>query len=160
MTEKRRKFSISALGPWLLLAVFGAGILAVLLTGAGAYRDLVRRDRQAYDSRTGCQFLATKVRQNSHAEVVQFGDGDCLLLRETYDGVEYWTRVYCYDGWLMELFTLGGAQFAPGDGEKILPAQSLTLRQENGLLHALVADGSGRETALVLSPRLGKEAAP
>ena len=160
MTEKRRKFSISALGPWLLLAVFGAGILAVLLTGAGAYRDLVRRDRQAYDSRTACQFLATKVRQNPHVEVTQFGDGDCLLLRETYDGVEYWTRVYCHDGWLMELFTLGGADFAPRDGEKILPAQSLTLELENGLLHADLVDDSGGSNALVLSPRSGKEATP
>ena len=159
MTEKR-KFSISTLGPWLLLAVFGAGILAVLLSGAGAYRDLVQRDRQAYDSRTASQFLTTKVRQNPHAEVTRFGDGDCLLLRETYDGVEYWTRIYCHDGWLMELFTLGGADFAPEDGEKVLPAQSLTLRQEAGLLHVLLTDGSGTETVLVLSPRTGKEAAP
>ena len=159
MTAKR-KFSISALGPWLLLALFAAGILTVLLSGVGAYRDLAERDRQAYDSRTGCQFLATKVRQNPCAQVAQFGDGDCLLLRETYDGVEYWTRVYCHDGWLMELFTLGGADFAPEDGEKILPARSLTLQQEKGLLQLTFVDGSGRSTDLVLSLRLGKEAAP
>ena len=159
MTEKR-KFSISSFGPWLLLAVFGAGILAVLLSGAAAYRDLVQRDRQSYDSRTACQFLSAKVRQNPHVQVTQFGDGDCLLLREIYDGTEYWTRVYCHDGWLMELFTRGGADFSPEDGEKILPARSLTLKMEQGLLHAVVTDGSGRENALVLSPRWGKEAAP
>lgn len=163
MRERGRKRSITDLAPLLLLGIFAMGILAVLLSGAGAYGRLVQRDGAAYDTRTGIQYLATKVRQAPDAgsiAVTEFGQGDCLQITETIEGVAYRTRIYCHDGWLMELFTVAEPGFAPEDGEKILPAEALTLHLDNGLLQAVLTEDSGTETLLQLSLRGGKEAAP
>ena len=162
MRERSGKRSISGLAALVLLGVFAAGILTVLLSGASAYQRLTERDAQSYDSRTCMQYLATKVRQAPAPDcfvLSDFGEGDSLLIKETVNGEEYWTQVYCHDGWLMELFTAADGGLAPEDGEKILPVRSLSAALEGDLLQLQVVDGSGVETALMLTLR-GEEAAP
>lgn len=163
MKERSRKNSISGLAALVLLGVFAAGILAVLLSGAAAYQRLTERDAQSYDSRTCMQYLAAKVRQAPAPDALSlsdFGEGDSLLLSETIDGTEYQTQVYCYDGWLMELFTVAEAGLLPEDGEKILPAESLSLTLAGDLLRIAVVDGNGTENALTLALRGGEGAVP
>lgn len=163
MNDRSGKRSISGLAALILLGVFAAGILSVLLTGAGAYRDLTERDAISYDSRTCVQYLANKVRQVSAPDAVvlsDFGDGDSLLLSENIDGNEYWTQVYCYDGWMMELFTAADAGLAPEDGEKILPVQSMNMERSGDLLRLEIVEESGTEKSVLLTLRGGEGAAP
>lgn len=163
MRGQNSEKSISALAALLLFGVFAVGVLSVLLSGAGTYRRLTSRDRLAYDSRTCAQYVATKVRQAPAPDAVllsAFGDGDALVIAEELDGVEYWTRVYCYDGWLMELFAAAGGSFAPEDGEKIMELQSLTLEQAEGLLSIVIVDGGGTRTEQTLLLRGGEGAGP
>ena len=161
MKKRTRTNSISGLAALAVFCVFAVGLLSVLLGGADVYRRLTQRDREAYDSRTCMQFVATKVRQASAPGCVvlsEFGDGPALVISEEHDGSAYWTRVYCHDGWLMELFTSAGADFAPEDGEKILEIRSLDFRLESGLLTVYITDGSGTELTQVLSLRGGEGA--
>ena len=119
----------------LLFGVFAVCVLAVLLTGAKAYRGLTQRDQAAYDRRTCVQYIATRVRQGDVAggvAVEPFEDTTALAM--TQDG--YTTRVYWYDGYLMELYTSEDAELSPEDGEQIMPLESLTLSMEDGLLTA------------------------
>ena len=163
MNDRSGKRSISGLAALILLGVFAAGILTVLLTGARAYRGLTVRDAVSYDSRTCVQYLTTKVRQAPAPDAVvlsNFGEGDSLLLRENIDGSEYWTRVYCHDGWMMELFTLANAGLAPEDGEKILPMEALSLSLDGVLLTAALRNPDGTEVTLTLTSRLCKEVLP
>lgn len=159
MRERNNRQSISALAALLLLGVFGVSILSVLLTGAGTYRRLTQRDQLSYDSRTCAQYVAAKVRQAASAEAVavsSFGGSDALVIREEHSGAVYLTRVYCHDGWLMELFTAAGGDLTPEDGEKILPADSLALMQTGGLLRADITHG-GETTQVALYLRGGEE---
>lgn len=161
MRERNKRQSKTNLAALLLLGIFAAGILSVLLSGASAYRRLTERDRLAYDSRTCVQYLATKIRQNPHPDslaLTEFGAGDSLMLTQEIQGEKYLLRVYCYDGWLMELFTAAEEGFAPEDGEKIMEIQSLSLRREGDLLRAAVVDANGEENALVLALRGGEGA--
>lgn len=163
MKSYREKRSISGLAALVLLGVFAAGILSVLLSGASAYRRITERDAESYDSRTCVQYLATKVRQAPSAESITltaFGDGDSLRITETIEGDAYMTQIYCHGGWLMELFTLAEAGLAPEDGEKVLPAESLKLSAEDGLLQIVAVDGNGQEHTVFLALRGGEEAAP
>jgi len=163
MRERSGKRSISGLAALLLLGVFAAGILSVLLGGAGAYRRLTERDRLAYDSRTCLQYVATKLRQAPAPGTVSlsdFGDGDSLVISETVEGEDYCTRVYCHEGWLMELFTAAEGEFEPADGEKIMQARSLTLTQKGDLLRVEIVDGNGRGETLMLYLRGGEGARP
>ena len=161
MRERSGKQSISNLAALLLLGVFAVGILSVLLSGAGAYRRLTERDQLSYDSRTCLQYVVTKVRQAPSADSIElsrFGDSDSIVIYEEIDGALYSTQVYCYDGWLMELFTVADSEFSPEDGEKIMQAQSLALTFEDSLIKVELTDGNGTEASVMLSLR-GKKGA-
>lgn len=159
MREKQVKHHIDGLVALLLFGVFAACVLVVLLTGADAYRRLTERDQAAYEHRTGVQYIATRVRQADHAggvAVEDFGGVDALVLGA--DEV-YAARVYCYDGWLMELYALAEEPMEPRDGQKILEAEALALSLEDGVLEAALTAPDGRSETLRLSLRSGEGAA-
>ena len=142
--------------------MFAAGILSVLLSGAGVYRRVTLRDEGAYDRRTCVQYLATRVRQTPSARaitVTKFGDGDCLLITEEMDGAEYLTRVYCHEGWLMELFSPAGLSFAPEDGARLFPLAALVVEREAGLLRMTAEETDGETVTFLVTPRGGEEGA-
>lgn len=148
---KHQKHLFGGAAALLVLAVFAVGILGTLLGGAGIYRRLTLRDQQSFNSRTCTQYITTRVRQAAgQVQIARFGTGDALLIREMIDGEPYLTRVYCFDGWLMELFSAETGSFDPQDGEKLLPAQDLSLEMENGLLSVRITDGSGTGHTLYL----------
>ncbi len=156
MKNESKERSVSTASALLVLAVFAVGILSVLLGGAQVYRRLTVRDQQAYERRTCAQYLTVKLRQASGTDAVSvlpFGDGDGLMIAcQEPDGI-YLTRIYCHDGWLMELYTDSQGSFAPEDGEKILKASRMELTYREGLLTACVTDQNGGALRLVLSVR-------
>ena len=144
----------------LLFGVFAVCVLIVLLTGARAYRGLTDRDRAAFDRRTCAQYIATKVRQGDAAGAVSvepFGEATALRLADSEAGCV--TRLYCHDGWLMELYTLEDSGLSPEDGARIMPLAGLSLSLKDGLLTAELADGAGETDTLLLSLRGGGGAA-
>ncbi len=158
MKKRAAQHHMDALMALILFGVFAACVLAVLLTGAGAYQRLTQRDRSAFDRRTAIQYIATRVRQSDAAGAItveDFGGVDCLCLWEG----DYVTRVYCYDGQLRELFTDPLAEMGPEAGEPVLEAQGMEFALEEGLLTvtATMADGTG--DSLCLSLRSGEGAA-
>jgi len=137
-------------------AVFAVCVLAVLLTGASAYRRLTARDQSAYDRRVGIQYVTAKVRHadSGHSIAVEDFDGvDALVLGA---GGEYITRIYCYDGYLTELFSAASDSLSPGDGERIMAVGGLSFSLEDSLLSITVTDVHGEDSALILSLRSGE----
>lgn len=142
---KRSERSISSVAALMMLAVFSLSILGVLLGGGRIYKNLTLQGKTDYDSRTCLQYLSTKLFQSTSPESISihsFGTSDALFLTENIDGREYVTRIYCHNGWLMELFSVNSDGFAPEDGEKILPLDSLTVTRNGSLLtlQAALAD--------------------
>lgn len=138
-----------------VFAVFAVCLLAVLLTGAGVYRNLTEKGAEDCNRRTAAMYLTTRVRQSQTLTVEGFGGCDALTIREEIAGETYLTRIYCHGGFLRELFCAEGADLSPEDGEKILQADALFLSVEGDLLTAHLDD-----TELTFFLRTGKEAAP
>ena len=156
MKNNNMERSVSTLAALLMFALFAVGILSVLLSGAGVYQRLTQRDQISYDSRTCTQYIATKLRQvpaPGAVAVADFGDGDALVIRETINQEEYLTRIYCHDGWLMELFTGTGGGFSPEDGEKILPLDGMSVEREGSLLTISLSGEDGVAWDLTVSIR-------
>ena len=127
---------MSGLVALLTFLLFAISILFVLLNGAGVYRRLTQRDQYSYDSRTCAQYVATKMRQAPSPTAVSadtFGTVDSLVISQHIEGSVFVTRIYCYENWLMELFTLADGDFYPEDGEKILPLSSLSVSQDGSV---------------------------
>ena len=150
--------SLSGLVALLTFVLFAISILFVLLNGAGVYRRLTERDQHSYDSRTCAQYLATKVRQAPSPTAVSadtFEGTDSLLISREIDDLVFVTRIYCYENWLMELFTIADGDFYPEDGEKILPLESLEISQEDGVFTFVLTDTEGNTQRLTMSVRGG-----
>lgn len=137
----------------LILAVFAVGILCTLLFGASSYRKLTRQSDAVFQSRTAAQYLTNRVRQAPDPDgiaVTQFGGIPALVIPQQIQEQTYLTRVYCYDGWLMELFGKAETEFLPEDGEKILPVSALELQRDRGLLSILLTDAQGNTQRILL----------
>ncbi len=155
MRNEQKRSYWPALAALMMLALFSVSILWALLSGAGVYSRLTKQSRIHYDSRTAIQYIATKVRQAPSPDAVcvsSFGGTDALYIAQSLDGEDYITRIYCYDGYLMELFTIDSDGFSPEDGEKILPAEDLRITCQDSLIVITLtnADGSARQLKLTL----------
>lgn len=153
------KHHISGLMALLLFGVFAICILLVLLGATGIYQRLTERDARSYEARTAAMYVATKVRQNDKeggVSVDRMGDADALVFSETMEGETFHTWVYCHDGYLYELFLPAGLEAAPEDGERLLPAESMTLSLQDGLLSAEITLPDGQVRQVCLSLRSGE----
>ena len=159
MKKRVTQHHLDGLIALLLFGLFAVCILAVLLTGAKAYRRLTQRDQAAYERRTSVQYIATRVRQADRLGGVTlepFGDGLALVLP---DGEGFVTRVYWDGGYIKELYTAIDAELSPPDGENILKSGGLELSLEDGLLTVTSTTPDGARDTLRLSLRSGEEAA-
>lgn len=159
MKKRTIQHHMDALAALLLFGVFAVCVLSVLLTGARAYRRLTQRDQTAYERRICTQYIATRVRQADSAGRVTVEDFDGVPALTLVDDAGYVTRVYCYDGYLMELYTAADAGLTPEAGERLLEAGNLALSLEDGLLEVIVTSPEGIEDTLYLSLRSGEGAA-
>lgn len=157
MKKRLTGFHMDGLIALLLFGIFAVSLLAVLLTGAGAYKRLTGRDEEAYGRRTCVQYIANRVHQapsGAAVAVEPFGDGEAITIT---DGTGYITRVYCHDGYLMELFTAEDILMLPENGEKILEIGELSFSLEDGMLYVTIVDQSGNSMDMLLSLADGKE---
>lgn len=162
MNNNKKERNLSTIAALLLFAVFAVGVFSVLLGGVKLYRALVQRDENAYDTRTCSQYLLSKLRQSPTPDAVsvsQFGNADALVITQDIEGDAFVTRIYCHNGWLMELYSIADAEFSPEDGEKVLPASGLSVTQTDDLLCITITDPEGKEQMLQHTLR-GWEAVP
>lgn len=153
---RRGRDRLESLAALVVFGAFAVSVAAVLLTGAGAYRRLTARDEAAGERRTRSQYIATRVRQAAGAASVEELGGEPALRLPEGDG--YVTWVYCRDGWLMELYTSEESELGPEDGTRLMAAESLSARLEEGLLEVRVTGPGGESDRLYLSLRVGEEA--
>ena len=135
----------------LLFGVFAACLLAVLLTGAGAYKRLNVRNEETYARRTCMQYVANRVHQAprpADVAVELFGDGNALSVT---DGDGFVTRVYYHEGYLMELYSSASSVLSPQDGERIMEIGGFDLSLEDGMLTVTVTDSTGKDQEMVMA---------
>ena len=163
MNNQRSKHHISNLLALLLFAVFAVCILSVLLSGTQLYQRLTDRDDAAYTHRTTVQYLSTRVRQADCADTIRVSDfrgTPSLEFTEDLEGELFCTRIYCYDGYLYELFSPASLDAVPEDGEPLLPLQSMEITQDGNLLRFSLVETDGTATDFLLSTRSTQEVLP
>ncbi|MDO4582437.1 MAG: DUF4860 domain-containing protein [Bacillota bacterium] len=144
----------------LLFLIFTASVLLVLTSGTRVYRDTVDKSAANFSERSLVAYLTAKVHHHDNQgaiELAQFGDGTALLLNEDFEGVEYATYIYIYDGYVRELYMEKALGLGAESGEPVMAAQSLELRAEpeRSLLHISCTGDSGRELQSVVYVRSG-----
>lgn len=155
--QKSRGHVVDVLFTLALFCVFAASSLLVVLIGAGVYKNTATQMTQNFDTRTSLTYIGEKIRQNDTADAVyldEFGDGPALVLAQEFNGQEYLTQIYLYNGQLYELFSRKNSGLAPNAGQLIMDAPALTMEQlPQGMLRFTVPGGEGRTQELLVSPR-------
>ena len=122
--------NIDVLAALLLLCAFAMCILSVLLAGTKSYRSLTARDQAVFERTSRALYISTRIRRADSRGAVSCAreDGfDTIRLTEVIGGEEYVTRIYCYEGWIRELFSRADLKFDPKAGEKVSEAVSLEI---------------------------------
>lgn len=137
---RENRSSITRVLGLVTITILALCLLLVLLTGASAYAKLVDKGDASYNRRTALQYLTTRVRQAERVEIGDLEGCPTLRLLETIDGETYITHVYCYEGWLQELYAVPEAKLPPQAGEKILELERFSAQLEGNLLQLRVGD--------------------
>lgn len=143
----------------LVFGIFALCVAAVLLTGARVYKNLTLRGQTAHEHRVAARYVTTRFRQAPEVQVEDFCGLQVMTAREEIGGKIYITRIYCYEGYIRELFAAESASLSPSDGEKILPAEDLTFSVASGILSVVITHADGVTQQVLLALPLWKEAA-
>ena len=129
----------------LLFALFIITLLIAIMAGTGLYRTLVDVRDQADASRLATGLIANSVRAADAVDAVGSGqgpEGRSLVLTENLDSGTFETRIYAYQGRIVEEYALADAAYTPEKATPIVESQSFAFSYENGLLTVDTDDGS------------------
>ena len=118
----------------LLFCLFTVSMLMVLISGANAYKNISAELDTQYGKRTCLSYIVTKVRHYdsvneaglSNVYISDFEGVNALSLAEEIDGMLFVTFIYCYEGYLYELFAAHDSGLYPEDGLQVMPVDLLS----------------------------------
>ncbi len=148
----------------LLFALFAGSILMVLLFGASAYEKMVSRDSRAFDERTAIQYVVAKVRANEVEDSILVGsfqdqndsdvdDISTLYLRFEGAEEEYYTKIYYYNGYLMEVLCQQETGLKPEDGNIIMKVNGASFCLEGNILYITIVNKDDSVSHMALDIR-------
>ena len=144
-TEKKRlnsaPFSLALfvlmLGCVLMLAVFGAQV----------YRALTESQSRNNAQRASLSYVAARLRASDAAAGVSIEDGpqgQALVLADVGEATGYETRIYVYDGNLVEEYTRQDADFDPASAQIVAQTDTFTLTEDGHLVTVTTNQGMVR----------------
>lgn len=145
----------------LLVCIFAVCVLISLVLGTKIYTSTNRSIQQTDNQRTALSYITEKLRHcdQAHSVRVEKRQGQqVLVLSESYEGTEYETRIYAYEGWLKEIFAKKGLEFDLSAGSNIIEAQSAEFElSRGGLLSIVFTDPWGKSFGVPAAMRSGGE---
>ena len=153
---KKKTLGFDAVIGLFLICVFAAAMLIALASGAKIYESISDVMEEQYTSRTALDYVAAKVHAcdaDGGVEIGRIGGEEALLLHETYGAIRCTTYIYCYDGYICELFAIDGEDFEPTAGLHVLNAQALHFSLADRLLRieCRTAGGEGVQYVAIQS---------
>ncbi len=129
----------------LLFAVIALFLLLALLMGMSAYRAANDVRRAADETRLSLALIANSVRMNDAVDAVGVSEGPegrALVLTEHLETGAYETRLYAYEGAIVEEYARADAPYAPEKAREVVASERFDFTYENGLLTVLTDRGS------------------
>ena len=121
----------------VLVAMFFVVMMGCLAAGASMYSSVSSMQAQANDTRMQSGLLANLIRVNDAADAYTVGagpEGDALVLVERLDSGTYETRIYHYQGAIVQEYAIAGRPYNPDNAEKILDSDIFEFSYENGMV--------------------------
>ncbi len=129
----------------VLFAVIGLFLLFALLMGTSAYRAANGVREGTDEMRLSLSLIANSVRMNDTANAVgaaEGPEGPALVLTEHLDTGDFETRLYSYQGSIVEEYTRAGSSFDPQRARIVVASEKFDFAYANGLLTVYTDQGS------------------
>lgn len=131
----------------MLFFVFVLMMLVAVIAGTKVYSDLRELQTSANESRLGVSLIANMVHANDAASSVATGkgpEGKSLVLRQELESGTYETRIYLYDGYVVEEYTLEGSAYTPERATQIVKSDTFSFSYADGVLSIECDEGTAR----------------
>ncbi len=150
---------VGILLPMGLVCLFAFCSLALALMGGQAYKQIQNGVDESFSSTVAASYLRTKLSQsNPPGDVfLQSEEGvQMLVIRDRGDENVFETRIYMYDGSLVESYVAEGAPFMPQGAIRIAQLQSCEFAiDEDGLFTADIVSPEGVHIQTAFAVREG-----
>jgi len=154
VTQKRE---IAQRFPLLLFAVFVVVLLLALMTGARSYGSLVQMQATNDEHIMTVGPIVSAVRANDLADSLSVGpgpEGDALVLSQSDLEGTYETRLYLYQGQIMQEYALATTPYNPQKATPLAESSTFEFDYVGGLLVINTDEG---EIHVALRSQLGGE---
>jgi hypothetical protein len=134
----------------VLLAVFFIALLSGLIVGVSMYRYAAQTQMDTDKIRMSTGLLASHIKTNDRENVLGVGqgpEGKSLVLTEPADHGAYETRIYKYEGKIVQEYSLAGSAYTPQRAQVLEESDSFDF-QVDGKLLTVTTDGGSVSVAL------------
>lgn len=148
-TEGKRRLTTRTFSI-VLFTVFIVSILITLMVGTSIYRQLAVQQQAADDARLSLNLIANSVRANDATGAVATGDGPegpALVLVERLQTGTYETRIYLYEGKVLEEYSVAGVPYTPEKATVVTTSEVFSFSYSKGLL-SITTDAGTTDVAL------------
>lgn len=149
-----KEFSFQFIFVMLLYLIIVVLSIMIISLGKNIY-DRINEDRNTnYQVRVSLAYLANKIRQSDKIDSLEIQDLhgiNSLVINEVYDGENYRTWIYYYDGALYEMFTDEDSDFDPADGMKVVEVNFFEIEKIKDNLYKFTAHANEEKADLYLT---------
>ena len=121
----------------LLMAVCFVVLMIGLVAGVSMYRSIAAAQERANDLDMRAGIVSSAVHLNDVHDALARGkgpEGDALVLVDHVDGQAYETRIYQYQGKLVQEYSFADRAYQPRDANELLDAGSFSFTIDGGLV--------------------------
>lgn len=143
--EARRAHAPRQAFAFVLLALVVLLLSAMMFVGTTTYDYLAKNREAAADLRAECNVLANCVRMADEIDSVAVGsgpEGNALVLIERTEGGTFETRLYAYQGSILQEYSVEGSAYDPARAMAVAQSDAFDFSYVNGLLTITTDSGS------------------
>ena len=130
--------------PFILMGVFFLIMMFCLTAGVGIYRDISASHARAGELRMQSGLMTGIVRSCDMADAATVGagpEGEALVLVTQLASGTYETRLYLYEGSIVEEYAIAGRPFNPENAVALAESQTFACSIDGNLVRITTDDG-------------------
>lgn len=155
MREIKKRHSMDVFFVLCIFLFCAISLLGMVFVGARTQQKINQSTEENFHMRTSLMYISNKAKffhEEGKISIENFEGMATLVFEEEIDGIKYTTKVYMYDGCLMELFTEKDYKLGADSGTIITELSSFEVKEINdGLIEVTVESPQGKKGSVLIS---------
>jgi len=148
------QFSIQFIFIMFLFLIIVVLSVMIINLGKEIYSNINKDRANNYEIRVSLSYITNKIRQadkENSIKIRDFNGNSAIVIKETYDGLNYENWIYYDDNNIYEILVDEGESFNISDGTKVLKADNFSILKMTDNLFEVSVGKKGQNTEMALS---------